>query len=159
MNSRHGSLADEIKQTRPFPSLAQEAIVAIMRTADEVKRKQHATLASHGITIQQYNVLRILRGAGDEPLPTLEIADRMIEHAPGVTRLIDRLIEKGLVCREDCPEDRRVVYCRITATGLDLLSELDVPVQEGADRQLMGLTKEEVRQLIELMDKVRQPRH
>ncbi len=87
-------IQQEIKQTVPFQSKAEEAAIALMRTADLVRRGVEAIVAPYGITSQQYNVLRILRGAGEKGLPTLEIAERMIEQTPGITRLIDRLERK-----------------------------------------------------------------
>ena len=102
-------LQREIRQGKPFRSRGQEVVVALLRTADLVRRAVSQAVETHDITLQQYNVLRILRGAGDKGLPTLEIADRMIEHAPGVTRLLDRLEAKGLVRRERCREDRRQI--------------------------------------------------
>src|SRR5829696_3408168 len=114
-------IQQEIKQNRPFTSRTQEAVVALMRTTDLVRRAIGAIVEPHGITLQQYNVLRILRGSGEQGLPTLEIADRMIEQTPGITRLIDRLETKRLALRERCKNDRRRVYCRITRDGLALL--------------------------------------
>src|SRR5438128_7791686 len=112
---------EEIRQRRPFPSVAQEAVVALMRTADLVRRHATALLEPHGLTLQQYNVLRILRGAGADGLPTLEIADRMIEQTPGITRLLDRLEAKELVRRQRCPKDRRQHLCWITPKALAIL--------------------------------------
>src|SRR5438445_6730714 len=118
-------LEQEIKQKRPFPSQRQRAVVGLLRTADVVGRFVDAVIEHQGVTGQQYNVLRILRGAGERGLPTLEIAERMIEQTPGITRLIDRLEAKKLVLRERCAADRRQVFCRITPAGLDLLTRLD----------------------------------
>ena len=146
----------EIKQSRPFPSAAQEAAVALLRTADIVNRLVDSVIERHGITGQQYNVLRILRGAGETGLPTLEIAERMIEQTPGITRLIDRLEAKKLVSRERCPTDRRQVFCRITAAGLALLAELDEPVRALSDEALRNLSKKDIAQLIELLDRTRE---
>src|SRR5204863_7568328 len=102
-----------------------------MRTTDLVRRQIAAVAEPHGITLQQYNVLRILRGAGAEGLPTLEIAGRMIEQAPGVTRLLDRLQAKSLVRRQRSAEDRRQIRCWITPAGLDLLDRLESAMHEG----------------------------
>lgn len=146
----------ELKQTRPFASPAQEATVSLLRTADVVNRLVDRVIERHGITGQQYNVLRILRGAGEKGLPTLEIAERMIEQTPGITRLVDRLEAKKLVTRERCPTDRRQVYCRISAAGLALLAKLDEPVRDGADRALHQLSKKEIAQLLELLDRARE---
>ena len=108
-----------------------------------------------GITPQQYNVLRILRGAEPTGLPTLEIADRMIEQAPGITRLLDRLEAKKLAGRERCPTDRRQVTCRITRKGIELLAELD-PVMDQADNLVLrGLSAAEVQDIIRLLDALR----
>src|SRR5438067_12213601 len=100
-----------------------------MRTADVIRRFIGTVIEPHGITSQQYNVLRILRGAGLEGLPTLEIAERMIEQAPGITRLLDRLEAKKLVRRERPSDNRRQVLCYVTKAGLDLVRELDAPIK------------------------------
>lgn len=148
-------IEQEIKQTRPFATRSEEAAVALLRTADLVRRMIAAVVEPVGITPQQYNVLRILRGAGDAGLPTLEIADRMIEEAPGITRLVDRLELKRLVSRERCSTDRRQVFCRITAEGLDLLARLDAPIREADANALQSLGNHDLEQLIELLDKTR----
>src|SRR6476620_5946227 len=116
------------KPPENFRSREQQATLGLLRTAEAVKRSLAQLVESHGITPQQYNVLRILRGAGPDGLPTLTIGERMIEQTPGVTRLVDRLERKGLVARSPCATDRRRVFCRITTKGLDLLKELDEPV-------------------------------
>ncbi len=149
------SIREEIRQTRPFPSAPQEALVALLRTADLIGRFVDDLIEENGITGQQYNVLRILRGAGEAGLPTLDIAERMIEQTPGITRLIDRLEEKGLVTRERCATDRRQVFCRIGAAGLALLDRLDVPVKKAAGEAFRGLKRAEVTQLIALLDRAR----
>jgi DNA-binding MarR family transcriptional regulator len=146
----------ELKQTRPFASPAQEAMVALLRTADVVNRLVDSVIERHGITGQQYNVLRILRGVGDKGLPTLEIAERMIEQTPGITRLIDRLEAKKLVTRERCATDRRQVFCRISAAGLALLVKLDEPVRAAGDEALHQLSKKDIAQLLELLDRTRE---
>jgi MarR family transcriptional regulator, organic hydroperoxide resistance regulator len=148
-------IQQEIKQTRPFPTRSDEAAVALMRTADMIRRAVAAVVEPAGITPQQYNVLRILRGAADAGLPTLEIAERMIEETPGITRLIDRLETKGLVSRERCATDRRQVFCRITAAGLDLLERLDEPIRQADTEALQSLGNHDLEQLIALLDKTR----
>jgi DNA-binding MarR family transcriptional regulator len=145
----------EIRQTRPFRSPAQEAVVALLRTADLVRRRIAAVIEPHGITLQQYNVLRILRGAGPDGLPTLAIADRMIEADPGITRLLDRLEAKKWVERWRCPRDRRRVLCRITATGLELLARLDRPVEEADQTALGALPQGGHARLVRLLDAIR----
>jgi DNA-binding MarR family transcriptional regulator len=150
-----GSIRDEIKQTRPFASAADEAVVTLLGTADRVRAALSAVVEAHGITLQQYNVLRILRGAGEEGLPTLDIASRMIEHSPGVTRLLDRLEARRLVRRVRCPEDRRQILCYATASARRLLAGLDGAVAE-AGRLLMGrLDPTLTAELVRLLDVVR----
>lgn len=122
---RTPSVAEEIGQKTPFPSLEQEVLVTLLRTADEVRRYLTGILAEEDVTLQQFNVLRILRGAREEGLPTLEIGRRMVEQQPGVTRLVDRLIAKRLVTRERDTEDRRRVVCTIDPAGLELLGRVD----------------------------------
>lgn len=149
------ALQREIRQTKPFGSKRQEAALGLLRTADLIRRVIADVLEPHGVTVQQYNVLRILRGAGDQPLPTLEIADRMIEQAPGVTRLLDRIEAKGWVARKRCTADRRQVLCTITPPGLELLRRLDAPMEALDDAVLGGLSDRQVEALIHLLDKAR----
>ena len=125
------------------PSQAQLAYVALLSTADKLKALFEALCAPFDITGQQYNVLRILRGAEPEGLPTLTIAHRMIESTPGITRMIDRLESKGLVEREIRSHDRRCVFCRITPKGLNLLKALDDPCEESM-QGLSGLSAAEL---------------
>jgi len=148
-------LKDDIQQTRPFRSAGHQAVVGLMRTADHFRRSLSALLEPYGVTTQQYNVLRILRGAGAAGVPTLEIADRMIERAPGITRLLDRLEVKGWALRKRCPVDRRRVLCWITPTGLALLAELDDPVTQNNDASVAHLGEPETVRLIELLDRLR----
>ena len=149
------SLREEIRQSKPFHSKSQEAYLALVRTADDSKRYIGQVLEQQGVTLQQYNVLRILRGAGDEGLPTLAVAERMIERTPGVTRLIDRMERKGWVTRERCTQDRRRVWCMITASGLDLLDRLDVPVGQMDDALGGALDDDETVELIGYLDRMR----
>ncbi len=153
--SPESRIQQEIKQTKPFPTKSEEAAVALLHTADLVRRNLSALIERHGITIQQYNVLRILRGAGEKGLPTLEIADRMVEQTPGITRLIDRLEAKKLVTRERCLTDRRQVFCRITGSGMDLLATLDQPVREVDESTLGILKRRELSELLGLLDRIR----
>ena len=148
-------LQRELHQRKPFRSPAHEATVGLARTADLARRRVEAILEPHGITASQYNVLRILRGAGQAGLPTLDVADRLVERAPGITRLLDRLEAKGLVRRERCAEDRRRVFCWATPRALRLLEALDVPV-DGTEAAVMApLSDGERRELIRLLDRIR----
>lgn len=149
------SLQREIKQRRPFASAEQAGVIGLLRTADFVRRCLSGIVEPEGITLQQYNVLRILRGAGEAGLPTLEIVTRMVERAPGITRLMDRLERKKLVRRRRCPEDHRQVLCWVTQEGLDLLARLDRPMEKGDATALGGLPRREVTRLISLLDAVR----
>jgi MarR family transcriptional regulator, organic hydroperoxide resistance regulator len=153
------TVLQEIKQRKPFPTKEQEATVTLLRTADVVRRIVGVTVEQHGITVQQYNVLRILRGAGRAGLPTLEIAQRMIEQTPGITRLIDRLQTKKLVERERGSNDRRCVYCRITSAGMTLLGGLDEPVRAATDAAFRGVSKRELANLVESLDRLRETIH
>jgi DNA-binding MarR family transcriptional regulator len=152
---RKSAIQEELKQKRPFASPTAEAVVALARTNDLARRRLSDLLEARGLTLQQYNVLRILRGAGEAGLPTLEIADRMIERAPGVTRLLDRLERKGLVRRERCAEDRRQVLCTITGAGLDVLSPLDAPVLEAGRRFMSPLGPRELALFLRFLDRLR----
>jgi len=141
--------------SRRAPSVHQQGFSAVLRTADALRRALAVTLEPHGLTAQQYNVLRILRGARPDPLPTMEIAQRMMEQAPGITRLVDRLQAKGLVDREQHVDDRRRVLCSITARGLDLLAELDEQVDQ-LDESLLGvLSDSDLRELIGQLERIR----
>ena len=153
--TKPSTLVAELKQTRPFASKAQEATVALLRTTDLVKRRLARVVAQEDITLQQYNVLRILRGARGEPLSALEISGRLIEEAPGVSRLLDRLVAKRLVRRERSLEDRRMLQCFITASGLEVLARLDDQVQRADAEVLQGLTGREVETLSGLLARIR----
>jgi DNA-binding MarR family transcriptional regulator len=148
-------LQRELRQTVPFSSPAVEAVLGIQRTADAVTRHFSAILKPFGITQTQYNVLRILRGAGDKGLPTLEISQRMVTSDPDVPRLVDRLDKLGWVTRTRCAEDRRVVWCSVTPAGLDMLAQTDALADSVPVEQLAALSPEEQRQLVSLLDRVR----
>lgn len=149
------TLQDDLKQTKPFSGPSQEAAVALLHTADLVRRSVTAVVEPHGVTLQQYNVLRILRGAGEAGLPTLEIVERMVEETPGITRLIDRLESKKLVIRKRCKTDRRQVFCCITERGLSLLKGIDAPLRDTEQEALGTLSSKQLEQLLALLDKAR----
>lgn len=138
-----------------FRSREQRATLGLLRTADAIRRHFTQVTERHGITLQQYNVLRILRGAGEDGLPTLTIGERMIEQTPGVTRLVDRLESKSLVTRVPCDQDRRRVFCRITPDGLALLAELDEPINRADAQAVAVLESADLDSLIEMLDRVR----
>lgn len=140
------------------PNLAHLGVVALLRTVDGVRRFLARVVEPRGITLQQFNVLRILRGAeraGEaEGLPTLELADRMVERAPGITRLLDRLERKRLVERRRCPQDRRQVLCRIAPGGLELLERLERPMAEADVDCLRALDDRQLRSLLTLLEAI-----
>jgi DNA-binding MarR family transcriptional regulator len=154
---RPSRLKQEIRQRRPFNSVGHEATLALLRTADLVRRRIAGVVGLEGLTGQQFNVLRILRGAGDAGLPTLEVAERMIEQTPGITRLLDRLEAKGFVRRQRCPKDRRQHLCWITPQGRTLLERLDQPAVTAAEDCVCGLTRKDQTTLIRLLDVIRSP--
>ncbi len=149
-------LQDEIKQTRAFRSVREEAHLGVVRTAAVLSHAFAESLKEFGITGTQYNVLRILRGAGDDGLCRHEVRDRLVAQVPDVTRLLDRMEEAGHVVRERDESDRRLVTTRITAAGLRLLDDLEKPVAAVHQRLLGHMTDSQLRTLIELLDVVRQ---
>lgn len=149
------AIHEEIKQTRPFRSKSQEAAVALMRTAHLLRRQMEATVGTEDITGQQYNVLRILRGARG-PLPTMEISVRMIEPSCGITRLIASLEERELVRREQWAGDRRQVLCQITPAGLRVLERLEEPMNRLDDQVTAALPPEHVDALLEALGEIRE---
>lgn len=148
-------LQDELQQSKPFATRQEEAMLALMKTADVVRRSIAAILDPHGVTLQQYNVLRILRGAGPQGLPTLSIGQRLIESAPGITRLLDRMELHGWVSRMRCDKDRRVVYAMISSRGLELLAGIDPALEQFNQGALPLLSPEQLEQLIALLELVR----
>ncbi len=145
----------ELKQRRPFASAAEEALLNILRTADAVQRNLAEALKPLGLTVAQYNVLRILRGAGEAGRTCTEIGERMVARDPDVTRMLDRLHARGLIARERSGEDRRVVRTRITKQGLVLLEDAEAPIRAVRDRQFGHLRKEQLSVLIETLEAVR----
>ncbi|MEE8177668.1 MAG: MarR family transcriptional regulator [Acidobacteriota bacterium] len=119
-----------------------------------MRRSWGAVVEQGGVTSQQYNVLRILRGAGKEGLPTREIAARLIEKSPGITRFVDQLESRGLLKRRRSSSDRRQVFCTITPSGLELLSKLDKPVDEWEKESLSMLYGKELKHLIDFLERI-----
>ena len=145
------SLQDEIRQSKPFRSLEQEALLSIERTAAVLSHGVADALRRYDITPTQYNALRILRGAGEPGLCRNEVRDRLVSQVPDVTRLLDRMEEMGLVERERAEDDRRMVLTRITRKGQQLLARLDEPVTRLHHRQLGHLGAARLRSLIDLL--------
>jgi DNA-binding MarR family transcriptional regulator len=149
-------LQDEIKQSRPFGSLEQQAYLSVGRTWAVLEHRVAEKLKPHGITPTQYNVLRILRGAAETGLCRSEVMERMIARVPDATRLADRMEAAGLIVRERSSEDRRFVTTHITEKGLQLLAELDEPIQQLHRRQFQALDEKGLRNLVALLESVRQ---
>lgn len=149
------NLKAEIKQRKEFRSREEEALLNVLRTGDQLSIQYARLMREHDLSQPQYNILRILRGAG-EPLPCLEVADRMITVVPAITRLMDQLEKNEWVQRTRSEEDRRVVHAAITKRGLKVLSDLDDQV-DSLDRSLLShLTKTELKQLSKLLTKARE---
>ena len=150
-----GKLQQEIRRSKPFESAEVEAFLSLERTAGVLQNQLTQVLKPSGVSPAQYNVLRILRGAGADGLPCGEIGDRMIQRDPDVTRLIDRMEHRGWVARVRSTADRRVVRVRILESALQLLAELDAPVLELHKRQFADLKPESVQALIEAFELLR----
>jgi DNA-binding MarR family transcriptional regulator len=149
------SLKREIAQGKPFSSLEEEAILNLLRTADFVERAIQQRTRAWGITATQYNVLRILRGAGAEGLTCNAIGERMITQEPDITRLLGRLRALRLIRQRRDPRDRRVVRTQIADAGLELLRKMDAEV-ERAPKELLGhMSKAELAETIRLLEKAR----
>jgi DNA-binding MarR family transcriptional regulator len=150
-------LQSELRQRKPFASVAEEAHLNLSRTESQLQAAMEAVLKPFGISGTQYNVLRILRGAGQEGLCRNEIRDRLINRMPDVSRLLDRMEEAGLVVRQRSEDDRRLVSTHLTAKGRDLVDSLDAPVHEAHQQRLGHLGEAKLRELIELLTLVRHP--
>ena len=150
-------LQHELKKKRPFESPEEEALLSVVRTSDQLQIRLARLLREYGLTSPtQYNILRILRGEG-KPLPILEIASRTITVVPGITGLIDRLEQAGFVNRLRCERDRRVIYVALTDQGMTTLAALDEPLVALHQELLGHLSQGELKELIRLLEKVREP--
>jgi DNA-binding MarR family transcriptional regulator len=145
-------LRDEIRQTKPFSSPAEEAFLNLQRTSAALTREFEALLKPLGLTSTQYNVLRILRGAGPEGLLCRQVGERMITSDPDITRLLDRMEKRGLISRSRDSRDRRAIDTRITGAGLSLLKDLDGAVADFHRKRLAHLNKESIQSLIRLLE-------
>lgn len=146
-------IEDEIKQPK-FKSTHQKAVLNILYTANWIQNKQKEFFEPYGITGQQYNILRILRGQHPNRISGAEIKARMLDKNSDVSRLLDRMIGKNLVVRMQCPNDKRASDISISESGLELLTKLDKAIN-GLDTSLISLSKEEAEQLSALLDKGR----
>ena len=149
-------ILEEIRQTRPFATQQEEAVLNIVRTADALKRGGELLFRRHGVTSAQYNVLRILRGAGDRGLHCSAIAERMITAEPDITRLLMRMERLGLLVRHRNTADRRMVTAIATERGLKLLDELEAPLRKLQELQFVQLNEDEIEVLVTGLEKVRE---
>jgi DNA-binding MarR family transcriptional regulator len=149
-------LQEELKQPKPFRSLEAAVFLNVLRTATALVGELVEVLRPYELTQPQYNVLRILRGAGPEGLPSGEVGERMVSREPDMTRLLDRMEARALVARQRGPLDRRIVTVRITDEGLRLVDALDEPVAAMHARQLAHLSHEELEALDGLLERARE---
>jgi len=148
-------LKDEIRQTKPFLSLEEEVFLQVQRTAEVLARQAVEVLRPTGLSGTQYNVLRILRGAGEQGLACGQVGERMVTHDPDLTRLMDRLEKRGLIARARDERDRRVVVTRISLEGRKLVDALDGPVKAAHVQALGHLGEKKLRALGELLEAAR----
>ena len=153
--SRRSRLQAELQQRKPFRSRGQEATIALLRTASVVGRAVARVVEPSGLSLAQYNALRIIRGAGAAGIPTLSVRERMIEEGTTITRLVDKLEQQGLIERERAAPDRRQVICHVTPAGRRLLDKLD-PLVDASDAEAVdALDDEQLEQLILMLDAIR----
>ena len=155
MPSKPSSVQAEIRQSRPFRSRRQEATIALLRTASVVSRVLERVVEPAGISLAQYNALRIVRGAGTAGIPTLAVRERMIQEGTTITRILDKLEASGLVRRERSTPDRRQVVCHVTPKGRHLLDQLDPKVNDADEKIVAGFGAGELDRLIDTLDGIR----
>jgi len=146
-------IEEAIKQKRPFRNMHQKAVVNLIYTTNWLTDRLREHLKPFDITVQQYNVLRILRGAG-KPISTSDIRERLLDKMSDTSRMVDRLCQKGLVIRSVCPSDKRLVDVTLSEAGEKLLAHLDL-ISHEMDDILVSLDEEDARQLSDLLDKIR----
>ncbi len=148
-------IQEEIKQSKPFSSLEEETFLSVLRTADQLQWRATELFKTYGLSPTQYNALRILRGAGDEGLPCSEVAERMINRDPDITRLLDRLEHRGFTRRSRGHKDRRMIMAHITKDGLKLLKSMDRPVESFQKNLLGRMGERKLKALIHLLSDAR----
>jgi len=151
-----GNILKELQQTKPFRHIEEEIFLNLQRAADAAMQELADVLRASGISPTQYNVLRILRGAGDAGVTCKDIAARMITRDPDITRLLDRLERRHLLTRSRAIEDRRFVAIRITDTGLALLADLDSPIEQKQIALMRHMTKDQLNLILELLERIRE---
>ena len=151
-----GKLAKEIRQTKPFQSVEEEAFLNLGRTWEFLQKRAADLVKEHALTSTQYNMLRILRGAGADGVTCSQATERMLSPDPDITRLLDRMETQGLVRRDRAKEDRRVVITRITDRGLELVNRLDAPLHQLLQKYLGRVSRDRLKTLIETMEALRE---
>jgi DNA-binding MarR family transcriptional regulator len=151
-----GKLAAEIQQTKPFTLLEEEAALNIARTAEVLGLATAAFLRDYDLSPTQYNVLRILRGAEPAGATCTQIAERMVNHDPDITRLLDRMEARDFITRQRSKEDRRVVITRITTAGLELVARIDGPVRAFLKARLGQFDQPALISLIGQLEQIRE---
>jgi DNA-binding MarR family transcriptional regulator len=151
----HASLRQQLKKKGPFDSLEQEAMLSILRTSDLLENRLARLLRQYDLTPSQYNAMRIMRGEG-EPMPCLEVAGRMIQVAPAITRVVDQLVGRGLVDKQQSSEDGRVFLVELTASGTRLLTKLDEPIQSLHQSLLGHVSKSNLKTLNGILETARE---
>jgi DNA-binding MarR family transcriptional regulator len=145
------------RTSRRFDSLEQEVFLNLWRTYDRLRAFEDDLFGQHDLTPQQYNALRLLRGAHPEKIHTLDLAGRLVSRAPDITRLLDKLEERGLIARDRPPDNRRVVRIGITEAGLVLVGKLHDSLQACHARQLGHLSRKQLADLATLLHAAREP--
>ena len=153
--TQKSSLAATLKQNRPFVSLEQEVHLSILRTASELSYAVDQFFRPFGITSSQYNVLRILRGAGTDGLCRNEISERMVTATPDMSRLLDRMEKAGWVTRKRAEDDRRQMSTHITKTGMELLARLEKPTGDFVTPLFAGATSRDLKTVLKVNDRIR----
>jgi len=151
-----GKLQAEIRQTRPFAAIEEEALLNIVRTAEVVQRMIAEFLKDFDLSPAQYNVLRILRGAGTAGVTCSQIGERLLTHDPDITRLLDRMESRGLIARERSSTDRRAVITRLTDDGLRLTDSIDAPIRAMTKSRMGNFGREGLAGLISELERVRE---
>ena len=149
------SLRQQLKKKGPFDSLEQEAMLSILRTSDLLENRLARLLREYDLTPSQYNAMRIMRGEG-EPMPCLEVAQRMIQVAPAITRVVDQLVGRRLVDKQQSSEDRRVFLVELTTSGTRLLEKLDDPIRSLHQSLLGHVSKSDLKTLNGILELARE---
>ena len=151
-----GKLAREIRQTKPFALREEEAFLNLGRTFEFLQQHVSGLLKEYDLTATQYNMLRILRGAGTDGVTCSQASERMITPDPDITRLLDRMEKTKLIARERSREDRRVMVTRITPQGLALVGRIDAPLAALFKRHMGHLSAKKLEELIGLLESLRE---